>query len=88
MGEAGLGRLAEGAGLAVLGGDPTVLQDVPEDRGGVEREAGEGGFAGAVAEGGIAGEVGGAVIVLKDAAARRRLHEPAPVWERQPLPKA
>ena len=67
--EAGLSSLAEGAGLAVLGGDPTVLQDVAEDRGGVEGEAGESGLAGAVAEGGVAGEMGSAVVMLEDAAA-------------------
>jgi hypothetical protein len=67
--EAGLGGLAEGAGLAVLGGDPAMLADVAEDSGCVEGEAGEGGLAGDGAEGGVAGEVGGAVVVLKDAAA-------------------
>ena len=65
--EAGLGRLAKRAGLAVLGGDPAVLEDVAEDRGGIEGEASEGRFASAVAESGISGEVGGAVVVLEDA---------------------
>ena len=37
--EAGLGRLAKRAGLAVLGGDPAVLEDVAEDRRGIEGEA-------------------------------------------------
>ena len=67
--EAGLGRLAVSAGLAVLGGDPAVLADVTEEGGSVEREAGEGGLAGDSPEGGVAGEVGGAVVVLEDAAA-------------------
>ena len=57
--EAGLGRLAKRAGLAVLGGDPAVLEDVAEDRRGIEGEASEGRFASAVAESGISGEVGG-----------------------------
>ena len=65
--EAGLGRLAKRAGLAVLGGDPAVLEDVAEDRRGIEGEASEGRFASAVAESGISGEVGGAVVVLEDA---------------------
>ena len=67
--EAGLSGLAVGAGFAVLGGNPAMLADVAEEGGGVEGQANEGRLAGDGPQGRVAGKVGGAVVVLEDAAA-------------------